>query len=166
MVWLRAFGGVIERYEEILHPLEEPIGPSFAAAVERADEAAQWQAADAMKDQYFAVPDDVTEERHQRPGAEHPSVILLRQGAGFRRSTILTSEAAGFVSACDGDLNAGVIAQAIATLSPDIAEEDEAAFEAFAGTTSLPFKLGQHRRVAIKVIDPRGNEVMGIKTIA
>ena len=45
-------------------------------------------------------------------------------------------------------------------------KEDEAAFEAFAGTTSLPFKLGQHRRVAIKVIDPRGNEVMGIKTIA
>ncbi|WP_271395394.1 methyltransferase [Neomicrococcus lactis] len=128
MVWLRAFGGVIERYEEILHPLEEPIGPAFAAAVERADEAAQWQAADAMKDQYFAVPDDVTEERHQRPGAEHPSVILLRQGAGFRRSTFLTSEAAGFVSACDGDLNAGVIAQAIATLSPEIAEEDEAAF--------------------------------------
>lgn len=45
-------------------------------------------------------------------------------------------------------------------------KEDEAAFEAFAGTISLPFKLGQHRRVAIKVIDPRGNEVMGIKTIA
>lgn len=45
-------------------------------------------------------------------------------------------------------------------------KEDEAAFEAFTGTTSLPFKLGQHRRVAVKVIDPRGNEVMGIKTIS
>lgn len=45
-------------------------------------------------------------------------------------------------------------------------KDDEAAFEAFAGTTSLPFKIGTHRRVAIKVIDPRGNEVMGIKTIA
>jgi len=45
-------------------------------------------------------------------------------------------------------------------------KEDEATFETFAGTTSLAFKLGQHRRVAIKVIDPRGNEVMGIKTIA
>jgi adenine-specific DNA-methyltransferase len=45
-------------------------------------------------------------------------------------------------------------------------KDDEATFEAFAGTTSLPFMLGKHRRVAIKVIDPRGNEVMGIKTIA
>lgn len=40
------------------------------------------------------------------------------------------------------------------------------AFQAFAGSTSLPFKPGAHRRIAVKVIDPRGNEVMGIKTIA
>ena len=37
-------------------------------------------------------------------------------------------------------------------------------FEAF--TTSWPFKLGQHKRIAVKVIDPRGNEVMAIKTIS
>lgn len=128
LVWLRAMGGAIDRYEEILHPLEEPIGPAFAAAVNRADDVAMWDPEHALQDQYFAIPDDVTEERHQRPGAEHPSVILLRQGSGFRRNTILTSEAAGFVSACDGDLNAGVIAQAIATLSPDISNDDEPAF--------------------------------------
>jgi len=40
----------------------------------------------------------------------------------------------------------------------------EGAFEAF--TTSWPFKLGQHKRIAVKVIDPRGNEVMAIKTIS
>lgn len=39
---------------------------------------------------------------------------------------------------------------------------DPAAFEAFSGTTSLPFHAGEHRRVAIKVIDPRGNEVMRV----
>ena len=33
-------------------------------------------------------------------------------------------------------------------------------FAAFSGTISLPFKLGKHRTVAVKVIDPRGNEVM------
>jgi adenine-specific DNA-methyltransferase len=40
----------------------------------------------------------------------------------------------------------------------------DGAFEAF--TTSWPFKLGQHKRIAVKVIDPRGNEVMAIKTIS
>ena len=40
----------------------------------------------------------------------------------------------------------------------------EGAFEAF--TTSWPFKLGQHKRIAVKVIDPRGNEVMAIKPIS
>ena len=29
-------------------------------------------------------------------------------------------------------------------------------------TTSLPFQAGEHRRVAVKVIDPRGNEVMRV----
>jgi adenine-specific DNA-methyltransferase len=39
---------------------------------------------------------------------------------------------------------------------------DPSVFEALSGTTSLPFPAGQHRRVAVKVIDPRGNEVMQV----
>lgn len=35
-------------------------------------------------------------------------------------------------------------------------------FEALTGTVSLPFRSGKHRRVAVKVIDPRGNEVMRV----
>jgi adenine-specific DNA-methyltransferase len=35
-------------------------------------------------------------------------------------------------------------------------------FEAFSGTESLPFPAGKHKCVAVKVIDPRGNEVMRI----
>jgi adenine-specific DNA-methyltransferase len=42
---------------------------------------------------------------------------------------------------------------------------DPAAFEAFSGTKSLPFHAGEHRRVAIKVIDPRGNEVMRVHSL-
>ena len=30
------------------------------------------------------------------------------------------------------------------------------------GTTSLPFPPGKHERIAVKVIDPRGNEVMRV----
>ena len=39
---------------------------------------------------------------------------------------------------------------------------DAERFEAFSGTTSLPFPPGKHKCAAIKVIDPRGNEVMRI----
>jgi adenine-specific DNA-methyltransferase len=39
---------------------------------------------------------------------------------------------------------------------------DADAFEALSGTTSLPFPSGANRAVAIKVIDPRGNEVMKV----
>ena len=39
---------------------------------------------------------------------------------------------------------------------------DEAAFAALSGTVSLPFAPGPNRRVAVKVIDPRGNEVMAV----
>ncbi len=39
---------------------------------------------------------------------------------------------------------------------------DPERFAAFSGTRSLPFEPGPHRRVAVKVIDPRGNEVMRV----
>ena len=35
-------------------------------------------------------------------------------------------------------------------------------FDAFSGTESLPFPAGKHACVAVKVIDPRGNEVMRV----
>ena len=37
---------------------------------------------------------------------------------------------------------------------------DADAFAAFSGVKSLPFPMGANRRAAVKVIDPRGNEVM------
>lgn len=42
---------------------------------------------------------------------------------------------------------------------------DAERFEAFSGTTSLPFPAGKHRCVAVKVIDPRGNEVMTVNRL-
>ncbi|WP_235780913.1 DUF7059 domain-containing protein [Sinomonas notoginsengisoli] len=103
----------LDRFEELTHPLEQPIGPHWAAAVERAD----WLASHPdLARERLVVAADVTEERHQRPGAEHPGVILLRQGAGFRRTNLMSTELAGFVSACDGELTAGQIASALAAL--------------------------------------------------
>ncbi len=116
--------------EEITHEIEQPLGPHLAAAVARGDWLAahteQSASGSGIADEFLLVADDVTEERHQRPGAEHPGVILLRQGAGFRRTTLLSTELAGFVSACDGDLTAGQIAGALAVLL----ERPDAAFTA------------------------------------
>lgn len=114
MIWLRRPVGspVLRRFEEITYPIEQPIGPHLGAAVERAD----WLASHDVADAHLVVAEDVTEERHQRPGAEHPGVILLRQGAGLRRTNLLSTELAGFVSACDGDLSAGQIIGALEAL--------------------------------------------------
>ena len=42
---------------------------------------------------------------------------------------------------------------------------DAESFEMFSGTVSLPFPAGEHRCVAVKVIDPRGNEVMRVHAL-
>ena len=42
---------------------------------------------------------------------------------------------------------------------------DPERFEKFSGTESLPFPAGEHQRVAVKVIDPRGNEVMKVHNL-
>ncbi|WP_026541358.1 DUF7059 domain-containing protein [Paenarthrobacter nicotinovorans] len=116
MIWLRrpeaGQQAIISRFEEITYPIEQPIGPHLGAAVERAD----WVAANAVPEAHLLVAEDVTEERHQRPGAVHPGVILLRQGAGLRRTNLLSTELAGFASACDGELSVRQIVAALVSL--------------------------------------------------
>jgi methylase of polypeptide subunit release factors len=129
MIWLRrpaAGTRRLCRFEEITYPIEQPLGPHLGAAVGRAD----WLAANEISAAHLLVADDVTEERHQRPGAEHPGVILLRQGAGLRRTNLLSTELAGFVSACDGDLSAGQIIGALEALLGEYEGFDGDAFRA------------------------------------
>ncbi|WP_457974852.1 DUF7059 domain-containing protein [Arthrobacter sp. D1-17] len=127
MIWLRrpdAGTRRVYRFEEITYPIEQPVGPHLDAAVDRAD----WLAANDLSAAHLVVADDVTEERHQRPGAEHPGVILLRQGASLRRTNLLSTELAGFVSACDGDLSAGQIIGALESLLGGYEDFDGIAF--------------------------------------
>ena len=42
---------------------------------------------------------------------------------------------------------------------------DADAFAKLSGTVSLPFPLGEHKQIAVKVIDPRGNEVLRVHKI-
>jgi methylase of polypeptide subunit release factors len=62
------------------------------------------------------VAGDVTEERSHWPGAEHPSVIRLRQGGGFRREVRVGTALAAVVGACDGELSLGAIIAAVASI--------------------------------------------------
>ncbi len=42
---------------------------------------------------------------------------------------------------------------------------EESVWEHLAGTTSAPFEAGEHREIAVKVIDDRGNELLVVKKI-
>lgn len=42
---------------------------------------------------------------------------------------------------------------------------DKSVWEHLAGTTSVPFKAGEHGQIAVKVIDDRGNELMVVKSL-
>lgn len=46
------------------------------------------------------------------------------------------------------------------------AEIDEELIEAYRGVVSLPFELGKHSRVAVKIVDDRGIESLKIMEIA
>ncbi len=125
MVWLRnpaARERTLNRFEDITHAVEQPLGAHLQAAVERSD----WLFLNSahLEKQHLQVSDDVTEERHQRPGAEHPGVILLRQGAGLRRTNLMSTELTGFASACDGELAVGQIVEVLAVLL----DQDDDAF--------------------------------------
>ena len=45
------------------------------------------------------------------------------------------------------------------------AEIDEELIEAYRGGTSLPFELGEHRRIAIKIVDDRGIESLKVVSL-
>ena len=42
---------------------------------------------------------------------------------------------------------------------------EDSVWDHLAGTTSAPFQGGEHGQVAVKVIDPRGNELMVVKRL-
>ena len=133
MIWLRrpteaTAAGVTEplqRFEEITYPIQQPIARALTESVRRYNRLAAMDD-EALLAAHLEVAEDVTEERHGRPGAEHPSVILLRAGSGLCRTQLLSTETAGFASASDGELAVGQIVAALAMLL-SWPEYDEAA---------------------------------------
>ena len=101
--------------DEVSGPVASPMGPHVLAGIR----ARTWLA-EHDDDELLAVAwscaQDVTEERHSRPGDTDPSVILLRQGGGLRRVVRLDTAGAALVSVCDGSLPAAAAVDAIAEL--------------------------------------------------
>ncbi|MET0812149.1 MAG: methyltransferase [Microbacterium sp.] len=106
----------LERYERIPQPLPEGgLGTHVAEALAAHDDVSALSDAEVAASCLVVAP-DVTEARHQLPGAEAPTLIELRQGGGFARSLIVDPGLAALVGACDGDLPVGVLIDAIAEL--------------------------------------------------
>ena len=116
----------LRRLEEWTGPLRQPLGPHLEASL-RAHDWLHAHDAAAARDALpgpdgvldaarLTVAPDVTEERHLVPGASDPSVVLLRQGAGFGRVVHAGTALAGLVGACDGELTVGQIVGALGTL--------------------------------------------------
>lgn len=110
-------GPGFRRTERASSPLDDVggIGAHLARALAAHDIVAALDD-DALLAARLRVAGDVTEERSHWPGAEDPSVIVLRQGGGLRRELRVDPALAAVVGACDGELPLRVIVDAVAEL--------------------------------------------------
>lgn len=100
-----------------------PLGGSLGHHIRGVFEVHDWLGSSDLVNATLTLAPDVTEERHYWPGADDPTVMLLRQGSGFARSIPIGTALAAVVGACDGDLPLGVICAAVAQLL-DVNGED------------------------------------------
>lgn len=111
-----AGGPTLARYERLHQALSgDSLGAHLADALAAHDRLSPMTDAEVAASVFVVAP-DVTEARHHVPGQEDPTVIELRQGGGFGRSLAVDPGLAALVGACDGDLPAGVLIDAIAEL--------------------------------------------------
>jgi methylase of polypeptide subunit release factors len=104
-----------ERLDAPLGRAAAGLGGHLAAALAAHDAQAALDDG-ALLSAHLRVAGDVTEERSHWPGAADPSVIVLRQGGGFRRELRADTGLAAVVGACDGELPVGAIVDAVAQL--------------------------------------------------
>jgi len=100
------------RIEEWTAPVAQPVGEDFLAWGGRADALARGD----VLDQHWRLGADVLQETAGPVGAEDPAVIRVQRTSGLRPARQVDTVEAGLLSACDGDLSAGQILDAIAHL--------------------------------------------------
>ena len=100
------------RIEEYTAPVAQPVGAEFLAWGGRADALARGD----VLDQCWRLGADVLQETLGPVGAEDPAVIRVQRTTGLRPTRQVDTIEAGLMSACDGDLTAGQILDALAHL--------------------------------------------------
>ncbi len=103
------------RFEEWAGEVAPPVGPAVAAWGRRI-EMLRGLDDEALLGHAFRQAPDLVEETRGPVGAEHPEAIVLRLQQGVRRARQVDTIEAGLVSASEGDLTAGQILDALASL--------------------------------------------------
>lgn len=112
------------RVDELHGQVDQP----FASMVQRfIDGAEHLRTHPVLTGSRLAMAPELISEQWGLPGGSDPDHLLLRQQAFARRAVEVDTALAGFVGACDGELTAGQIADALARLL-EVPAEDEAAF--------------------------------------
>ena len=101
--------------EEVVTAVAAPLGPALLAGIRARTWLAEHGDEGVLGTKWRCAP-DVTEERHSRPGADDPSVIVIRQGGGLGRAVRADTVLAAFVGVCDGELTCAQALDAIASL--------------------------------------------------
>ncbi|MEV7398366.1 methyltransferase [Aeromicrobium sp. NPDC092404] len=105
----------VHRLEEWTGEVAPPVGPAVSAWGRRTD-LLRGADDDTLLGHAFRHAPDLVEETRGPVGAEHPESIVLRLQQGVRRARQVDTVEAGLVSASEGDLTAGQILDALATL--------------------------------------------------
>ena len=101
--------------DEAHGPVAAPMGPTIDAGLRTRTWLAEHSDDEVLGVAWSCAP-DVTEERHGVPGAEDPSVILVRQGGGLGRVVRAGTLLAAYLGVADGELTARAALDAIATV--------------------------------------------------
>ena len=99
--------------DEAHGPVAAPMGPTVDAGLCARTWLAEHSDDDVLDVAWSCAP-DVTEERHGTPGAEDPTVILVRQGGGLGRVVRAGTLLAAYLGVADGELTARAALDAIA----------------------------------------------------
>ncbi len=102
------------RIEEWPYEVHQPVGDALAAQQDAVDALAISD--EQLRATHWRTRRGVVQETMGRPGAEDPEHLVLRQSYGLGRALEADTALAALVGACDGDLSASEIMNALARL--------------------------------------------------
>ena len=112
------------RVDELHDHVDQPFAPMVQRFIDGAD---HLRTHPVLTDSRLTMAPELISEQWGRPGLTEPEHLLLRQQAFARRAVEVDTALAGFVGACDGELTAGQIADALVRLL-EVPADDQTEF--------------------------------------